>query len=33
MREVLNGAVTIGLAAITITVFACLMGWARSREL
>jgi hypothetical protein len=32
MRELLNAAATIGLAAITITVLACLLGWARLHE-
>jgi hypothetical protein len=32
MQAVLNGALTLGLAAITITILACLMGWAQSRQ-
>jgi hypothetical protein len=32
MRAVLNGAVTLGLGAIVVTILACLMGWAQSRQ-
>jgi hypothetical protein len=31
LRELINGALTIGLVSITITVLACFLGWAQSR--
>jgi hypothetical protein len=32
MQQLLNAAATLGLAAITVTVLACVLGWAQSRE-
>lgn len=32
MHEVLNAAVTLGLATTAVTLIALLLGWAQSRE-
>jgi hypothetical protein len=32
MQEVFNGLVTMGLAAIVVTILGCVLGWAQTLE-
>jgi hypothetical protein len=32
MRELLNGAATLGLAAIVVTLLGCVLGWAQTLQ-